>query len=237
MSVPGEGLFLEMGICPMSWILKARRVVFLHYLVTLSEEQMLSRFFWAQWKNPVRGDWTETVKKDLQDLEMNVDLDQIRKIKKEPFKSLVKKACRKAAFNFLIGKKNEHSKMRNLTYTNLSMQDYLTSSKIHPGKAKILFLARVRMLRVSNNYRQSNADLNCPVCSASEIDEPKYLDDQHHLLHCAKLVDTPPVANNGNCCKYEDIFSNNIDAMGAVADELEKSLNKRDTILAKKQGC
>ena len=36
---------------------------------------------------------------------MNVDLDQIRKIKKEPFKSLVKKACRKSAFNFLISKK------------------------------------------------------------------------------------------------------------------------------------
>ena len=181
-SVLGEGLFLEMGICPIAWILKARRVVFLHYLVTLNKQQMLSRFFWARWKNPVRGDWTERVKSDLKDLGLDMELEQIREMKKEKFKSLVRKACRKSAFNYLISKKDSHSKMRDLSYTDLSIQSYLTSDKIHPSKAKTLFLSRTRMLKVNNNFKQSHADLNCPLCSGEENNGIKFLDDQHHLL-------------------------------------------------------
>ena len=105
-SVPGEAIFLELGLVPLGILLQARRVIFLHYLVSLNEEDMLSKFFHAQWKYPVRGDWTLTVQQDLKELGLCFDLQQIRGMEKEYFKVLVKKACRKTAFDYLMGNKS-----------------------------------------------------------------------------------------------------------------------------------
>ena len=48
-STPQEGFFLELGIIPIGVIIKARRINYLHYLVTRSETEMLSKFFIKQW--------------------------------------------------------------------------------------------------------------------------------------------------------------------------------------------
>ena len=89
------------------------------------------------------------------------------------------------------------------------------------------------MLKVNNNFKQSHADLNCPLCSGEENNGIKFLDDQHHLLHCVKLVGATPAVPGEKCCSYRDIFSGNIDAMSAAADMLDRSLTKREEILKK----
>ena len=45
-----EALYLELGLTPISVILKIRRVMFLHYLATQKEDEMLHKFFIKQWK-------------------------------------------------------------------------------------------------------------------------------------------------------------------------------------------
>ena len=48
---------------------------------------MLSQFFQAQYQNPVKGDWTITVVKNLQDLKLDMyNFETIRNMKKEKFK-------------------------------------------------------------------------------------------------------------------------------------------------------
>ena len=95
------------------------------------------------------------------------------------------------------------------------------------------------MLKVSDNYRQTYADLNCPLCSqgngeeASVVDTQKFIDEQHHLLHCIKLVGSPPANIGERCCEYKDLFSNDVNKMLLVANRLEASLNKREEILDK----
>ena len=34
---------------------------------------MISKFFWTQWRNPTKGDWTETVKQDLKDFKIGIE--------------------------------------------------------------------------------------------------------------------------------------------------------------------
>ena len=138
-SAPLESLHLELGTTPLKYILKGRRIMFLHYLVSQKEEEMLSKFFHVQWKNPVRHDWTETVKSDLHELGLNFGLSQIKEFKKEQFAMKVKKASKDAAFKELITRKESHSKMSNLKYKELSMQKYLKSNLISAEKAKSLY--------------------------------------------------------------------------------------------------
>ena len=64
-NTPKESLYLELGIIPLIDIVKCRRVIYLHYLLTLPKDQLLYKFFQAQLRNPSKGDWCETVKKDL----------------------------------------------------------------------------------------------------------------------------------------------------------------------------
>ena len=73
-STPIESLYLEMGCIPLRFIIMGRRIMYLHYLINLDTEEMLYKFFIAQWENPVRNDWTETIKKDLEFLKIKADL-------------------------------------------------------------------------------------------------------------------------------------------------------------------
>ena len=74
-STPCEALYLELGVVPISMILKGRRVMYLHYLLNLETNDMLHCFFLAQLNNPSRNDWIETVKEDLVDLEFPIDFE------------------------------------------------------------------------------------------------------------------------------------------------------------------
>ena len=62
-STPQESFYLELGIMPIGVLIKARRINFLHYLLSRDEEEMLFQVFITQWRNPCKGDWTETAKK------------------------------------------------------------------------------------------------------------------------------------------------------------------------------
>ena len=74
------------------------------------------------------------VKKDLTEFEITNTLEEISQIKKESFKQIVRKACDKKAFKYLMAKKESHSKGNNLEYQKLEMQDYFLT--LNPSLAK-----------------------------------------------------------------------------------------------------
>ena len=53
-------------------------MIFLHYMLKLDQSEMLSKFFWAQWENPKKLDWTLEVMKNLQEIEVTTDLEEIK---------------------------------------------------------------------------------------------------------------------------------------------------------------
>ena len=75
---------------------------------------MLYKFFIVQWSNPTRGDWSELVKEDLSDFKIGTNLDIIRIHTKHSFKKLINERAKDHAFETLIDKNYDHSKMDNL---------------------------------------------------------------------------------------------------------------------------
>ena len=84
-STPSESFYLEFGILPVWSIIKGRRINFLKYLVDRNPESMLGRVFKIQWIDPDPGDWSYPVSKDLEDLDIDLTLDQIRDMSKTKF--------------------------------------------------------------------------------------------------------------------------------------------------------
>ena len=129
-SVPAECLYLELGCLNISTIIKARRINYLHYLATRKEDEMLERFFLTQWNFPTINDWTEQARKDLDDFGIKQDLNQIISKSKYSFKENVKIKAREFAFYSLMERKESHSKVRNIFYNGLKMQNYLQSGEL-----------------------------------------------------------------------------------------------------------
>ena len=90
--------------------------MYLHYLLSLDENELLFKVFQAQQENPVRNDWCQTVRDDLDKLNINLNNKEIKRIKREAFKKLVKKKCKEASLKYLIKEKDKvESKMGKLS--------------------------------------------------------------------------------------------------------------------------
>ena len=216
-STPIEALYLELGLIPVHLILKGRRLMFLHYLLQLREDEMLSQFFYAQWECPARNDWVLTVQQDILDLQVGMNLREIQLCTKDSFKTLITERCEDAALNYLMVLKEGHSKMTNLTYHRLELQPYFCAFNSYD--AKLMFQFRTRMVHVASNYKNNSDSLLCPLCNTGN-------DDQRHLLQCHVLHPEGPTRVN-----YDDIFGNDTNAMKVVFDVLKSSWLLREKIM------
>ena len=80
---------------------------------------MLSQFFYTQLTNPSKGDWTETVKGNLEEYGIALDFELLKLKSKESFKKLVKKKANAIALENLQKQQEKHSKMKRLEYSKL----------------------------------------------------------------------------------------------------------------------
>ena len=180
-SCPTEALYLELGCVPVSLIIKSRRVNYLHHLVNIDENEMLSKFFKAQWNFPAKkNDWTEQARADLIELGLDEELSWFEKKSKQSFKKLVKEQVKELALMRLNEIKAGHSKMANVEYASLDMQEYLKNMEINTTQAKILFWFRTRMAKFSDNFKGGKPTKMCPVCKSST-------DVQEHSFECKGL--------------------------------------------------
>ena len=161
---------------------------------------MLSQFFQAQWKHSSPGDWCEQVKLDLLQFGMDKSLDKIVSQSKNAFKTLVKRKALEYAFFSFLEKKNKHSKLENLFYTELKTQKHFLNGEITREQAQNLFSYRVRMANFSENFRGYSGHSPCPLCLA-------HLDCQAMIFSCPIIKENVTLQGN-----YKEIFSTNISA-------------------------
>ena len=87
---PLELLYLESGNIPIRFILKAKRINFLWYILNEDASCLLHRVFQAQCENPVQGDWVKTVTDDIKEIDLKMNFKDIQKMSEKSFKNLVK---------------------------------------------------------------------------------------------------------------------------------------------------
>ena len=199
-STPTEAFFLETGAIPISYIIKARRINYLHSILKRGNSGMLYSFFITQWHRPTRGDWTEQVKSDLREFNIPIDFDYIRSKSKDSFKVLVKKKSKELALQKLIRLKMKHSKLSRINYDNeeMEMQDYLLREDLSIKQKRLIFRLRTRMADFGQNYKGGLEAKMCPLCYL-------HYDSQDMSYFC------PEIVNNINMRgSQDDIYNNNI---------------------------
>ena len=164
-------------------------------------------------------------KKDLQDLEINLSFDEIRKKSKNAFKSLVAKATTKRALKYLLDEKNKLSKVSHVPICELKIQKYLLPHVENMKTSKFIFQARARMLDVRANYGKKEP---CPICM-----NPNKTDTQQHLLECEKLQGDNVVVFRGPVPIYEDLFGKDVKKIIKIGLILSQNFSRRQQLLNK----
>ena len=184
-STPIPFLYLETGCIPIRYVIKIRRIMYLHHILTRNAEALITRAFWAQVQQPAKGDWCLVVKEDMVEIGLgHLSFDNVRSMGKEPLQLLLKLKVREAAFTKLITDKEKCSKLKTLKYSSLDFQPYLSSeSKITIKMKRLLFRWRSHTINVKQNWGMKDA--KCPLCKEAD-------DTQYHLLRCRLLSSTQP---------------------------------------------
>ena len=214
-STPKEAIYLELGIIPIGVLIQSRRINFLYYLLMRDQSEMIYQFFITQWHNPTRGDWTETVKQDLEAFDIQVDFEVIKSKSKLSFKNMVKKKALEYGLESLLSQKEKHSKMMDLHYTELKIQSYFTLPGIKIDEVRNIFKFRVHMSQFGENFRGISDRVLCPLCES-------HLDNQAMSLQC-------PVLKEKTKFEFKDIYSDNVSL--EAAQSVTKMLKIRENLI------
>ena len=131
----------------------------------------------------------------------------------------MKAKAKEVALENLNKIKSKHSKMDNVFYVNLEMQEYLKNRNIRRSMAKAVFKFKTRMAQFSENFKEGGQTKSCPLCK-----EPNALDTQRHSLVCTVIVQNIDID-----IQYEEIFFSNITVKAART--VENILKFRDEYL------
>ena len=93
-------------------------------------------------------------------------------------------AVTKRALKLLNKIKKKHSKVVNVDYLQLKMQNYLKGNrtKISQNMAEIIFCLRSRVTKVKMNYKGSFENLECEVCKEDKESQ------KHIIQECKKII-------------------------------------------------
>ena len=119
------------------------------------------------------------VKKDLEELEINLTFLEISQTSKSDLKKIIREKVKSAVFRYLTELKLSHSKSRNIRHGKPKLQKYLQPNQddLLIREKQFIFAAWSRMLYVRSNLKVGLKSPQCQRCDDTE-------ETQEHLLYC-----------------------------------------------------
>ena len=193
---PKESFYLETASIPIRFVLIGRRILFLWSILQKSQSELVKQVYQAQRMFPFKKSWASIVWNDMKNCNINLTEEEISKMKKGKFKTLVKKRIRLKSNEFLLKLQANHTKSINLDILE-EPQEYLESEELTTAEKKLLFRLRSRMVDIKSNFKAKfKDDLLCTFCKKKE-------ETQRHLMECETVQNE---LNLDNSVKADDIF-------------------------------
>ena len=223
-STPKEMLFLELGCIRLRDIIKHRRLLYLHYILNEPTDSMIHKFLTVQLKSRNKKDWVTTVLKDLEELEIRLNFEEIRSMKKAVFQRIVKKCVNAYAFKSLEKQKLNHTKVKDVTHRALEIRTYFLPNEFKATKEEIqtIFKLRCRMTDLKTNMKGIYNTYECPLCGVE--------DTQIHILQECKIVENMK-KNKTEEHRYEMLYENDAKVLIEMARKFIKNFEMREKAL------
>ena len=225
--VPVEFLYLETGTIPLRLVISSRRLNYLKNIVDRNDKELVKRIYLTQMTNTTSGDWIELVRKDFINIfDKEYNEEQVARKTKSEFKQEVKIKINNSAFKYLINKQKTHTKIKEIEYSELKIQEYITTHNMTNNEKSLLFSLRSNTIKnIKNNFHTWYKDnIECPLC-----DKP---DTQQHCMECEKILAECEDAKQH--IKYKHIFGDSSEQI-EVTKYFGTLLDIREELLSKDQ--
>ena len=137
------------------------------------------KFYSAQKIKPGRNDWILTVLKDMDELGISMNEDEVRKISLIKFKDIVLSKVKASVRNSFERKRG--SKTAEMSLETLNPSSYLFSKLLNKTEIQTLFKLRTRSIDVKKNQESSHKNnMWCRACCL-------FTESQEHLLDCHEI--------------------------------------------------
>ena len=118
--------------------------------------------------------------------------------------------------------KESKSKMKNLQYNKLEMQEYLVTDKLNSQQKKLIYKIRTRMIETPDSFGRNEL---CKLCQLSRDDIP-------HVLDCVIIKLACPMVYQNEDVKVEDAYqSDNMEKVKNLAIVFTKAWRARQALL------
>ena len=175
----------------------------------------------AQVRSPSQNDWVSQVIKDLEEIDLDIEFEDIENTSKEKFKDIV------LSHAALLKKKesriSDNAKGRNIIYKVQGMQNYLqeTDIEITLDEKKWLFKCRTDDIDIKGNFCWKYESHSCISCKLD------ILENNEHLLNCKQLIGRNEIISY--IPSYKELFEDDLDEQVYVSRILRVNFSIRKT--------
>ena len=217
-SCPNAGTFLEFGKIPIEGEIHSRQLSFLHHILSLDASDPVYRMYVELKSFEHETNWANDMKNTLQKYSLVSDEQEIKKMGKEKWKTLVKQKVESFWFDYLVHECGVMKKTQHLKYDKLKGQEYLTS--MSPQDAQIIFRARLGCINCKGNMPSAHrGNLTCRLCKMAD-------ETQEHILNC------PVVRGSKDCLDISIVLDISLADSGELV-ELCSRVRSFDNLISK----
>ena len=164
-----EAFHMETGLLPIRFVCMKRRVMYLHHILSKPTSEMIRRVYEVQKQIYTKNDWYSLVQDNKNELGIQLSDEEISKMSKERFRSLVQTAIDKRAMVYLNNIASGHSKSEDLVKNRLIREEYFEDKRFSKSEIELLFALRTRMVPgiKANLSSQYNNIVTCDLCQTA----------------------------------------------------------------------
>ena len=151
-SCPIMQLYLSAGVIPARFQIMQMRIMFFKDILNENDGSLIRRFYEIQVRNQTKGDWASTCAANLKQLKINLSTEEIRIMKRNEFKNILKKHTNQLAFEYINEKRGK--KGSEVNHVSLRLADYLA-----PNNSGLSILEKQEMFSVINRMVQISYNL------------------------------------------------------------------------------
>ena len=174
-ATPNVSLFLELGVLPIVQEIHVRKLVFLHHILNLEDDDPEKGMYCEQLELPFEANWGNEVKhlKDMYGI--TIRDEEIEKLTIDAWRNMVKTKVSDVTFNRLKNLASEGHKTCQIVYETFGRQKYV--NHLLPRDARLIFRLRSRTVSCKDNHKSSYPNLQCRLCRSE-------LETQAHVVNC-----------------------------------------------------
>ena len=217
---PLSNLYLEFGYLPARFEIIKMRLLYFKYILEQPEKSNIRKMLNLQFEKPSSGDWASTCMSDLQYINLEISIEEIREISKRKYLDILKEKISAKALSYLIEKRGK--KGSEIVYSCIEMSEYLQpyNDELTIEQKREMFAVRNRMINIPANF-SSECETKC-ICGKKE--------EMAHIYKCLILSE-----NKEPTTKYEKIYNGNLKEQLLVYRKFMKSMEIRDSNQRKEQ--